>query len=137
MTLHPDFQLERSKKTESLLLLKLWSILDYLGVIEAMITSVIKIMREKDTYTWYRLKTRYSSMIMNGRTIWFDEFRESVLPFRVFLKECDKWGYHVENKEISKSSLIESSSVLSSVFQPVNWISMIGDRFQSSVLINH
>ena len=42
-----------------------------------------------------------------------------------------------KTKEISKSSLIESSSVLSSGFQPVNWISMIGDRFQSSVLINH
>ena len=97
-TLHPDFQLERSKKNESLQLLKLWSILDYLGVIEAMIASLIKIMKGKDTNTWYKLKTRYSSRIMNGRTIQFDEFRESVLPFRVFLKECDKWGYRFENK---------------------------------------
>ena len=62
-------QLERSKKNESLQLLELWSILDYLGVIEATIASLIKIMREKDTNTWYRLRTRYSSMIMNGRTI--------------------------------------------------------------------
>ena len=117
--------------------MKLWSILDYLGVIEAMLVSVIKIMRGKDTNTWYRLRTRYSSMIMNGRTIWFDEFRGSMLPFGVFLKECDKWGYRFKNKEESKSSLIESLSVLSSVFQPVNWISIIRDRFQSSVLINH
>ena len=91
-------QLERSKKNESLQLLELWSILDYLGVIETMIASLIKIMRGKDTNTWYRLRTRYSSRIMNGRTIWFDEFRGSVLPFGVFLKECDKWGYHFENK---------------------------------------
>ena len=91
-------QLERSKKNESLQLLKLWSILNYLGVIEAMLVSVIKIMRGKDTNTWYRMRTRYSSRIMNGRTIWFDKFRGSVLPFGVFLKECDKWGYRFENK---------------------------------------
>ena len=91
-------QLERSKKNENLQLLELWSILDHLGVIEAMITSVIKIMRGKDTNTRYRIRTRYSSMIMNGRTIWFDEFRGSILPFGVFLKECNKWGYRFENK---------------------------------------
>ena len=91
-------QLERSKKNENLQLLELWSILDHLGVIEAMITSVIKIMRGKDTNTRYRIRTRYSSMIMNGRTIWFDEFRGSIRPFGVFLKECNKWGYRFENK---------------------------------------
>ena len=117
--------------------MKLWSILDYLGVIEAMIASLIKIMRGKNTNTRYRMKTRYSSMIMNGRTIWFDKFRESVLLFGVFLKECNKWDIVSKTKEISKSSLLESLSVLSSSFQPVNWISMIRDRFQSSVLINH
>ena len=137
ITMHSPYtqisQLERSKKNENLQLLELWSILDHLGVIEAMITSVIRIMKGKDTNTWYRLRTRYSSMIMNGRTILFDKFRGSILPFGVFIKECDKWGYRFKNKEESKSSLIESLSVLSSVFQPVNWISMIGDRFQSSV----
>ena len=102
ITMHSPYtqisQLERSKQNESLQLLELWSILDHLGVIEAMIASLIKIMKGKDTNTWYKLKTRYSSRIMNGRTIQFDEFRESVLPFRVFLKECDKWGYRFENK---------------------------------------
>ena len=79
-TLHQISQLERSKRNESLQLLELWSILDYLGVIEAMIASVIKIMRGKDTNTRYRLKTRYSSMIMKGRTILFDEFRDLYFP---------------------------------------------------------
>ena len=53
-------------------------------------------------------------------TIWFDEFRGSVLPFGVFLQVTDKWGCRVEIKG-SSVEIFARKILISTVEWPRTW----------------
>ena len=58
----------------------------------------------------------------NGqRTIWFDEFGGTTLPFSLFLRLCDKWDNRVETKGGSVLVSGLRKVLISTTIYPVNW----------------